>query len=184
MSMIVILRGPCSVGKTATAYALAELMPDSAYLQGDGWPWLSDRTLATLRERSMREGGRFFNSWLAASAGVIVEHGLHAIVDWMFTKDADLRDLLGRLDGLAQPVHVFNLRVDPEEHLRRDAGRPAEERIGEGGVTYFQTEDESGDSTLGSAIDTTRLSPKEVAAAILRQVGENGSAIGADLQAS
>jgi chloramphenicol 3-O-phosphotransferase len=182
--MIVIIRGRCSVGKTTSAHALAELMPDSAHLHGDGWPWMSDRTMETLRERSKDEGYRFFNSWLAASAAVIVEHGFHAIIDWAFTKDADLRDLLVRLEHLAQPVHVCNLVVDREEHLKRDAGRPADERIGTGGVEYFEKEDESASSTLGSVVDTTHLAPKEVAEAILRQIGGREPIAAADSHAS
>lgn len=176
--MVVILRGPSSVGKTTTSYALAEAMPASAYLQGDGFPWMSDQTMQSLRKRSKEEGYHFLNAWLAAGIAVVLEHGFHAVVDWAFTKDAELRDLLARIDHLSHMVHVFNLVVDPEEQLKRDAKRPPDERIGKEGVEHFQTADESARSNMGISIDTTDLSPQEVAERILDQTKGTGQQTG------
>ena len=126
--------------------------------------------MKTLRERSKQEGYHFLNAWMAAGAAVVVKHGFHAIIDWAFTNDAELRDLLERLRHLHQNVHVFNLSVDPDEQLERDSKRPGEERIGKEGVEYFQTADESPRSGLGISIDTTGLTPQEVAGKILERL--------------
>ena len=128
---------------------------------------MSDQTMKTLREQSKQDGYHFLNAWIAAGSAVVVKHGFHAIVDWAFTNDGELRDLLERLRHLEQEVHVFNLSVDPEEQLKRDSKRPREERIGKEGVEYFQTADESAISSLGISIDTTGLTPPEVAGKIL-----------------
>ena len=107
------------------------------------------------------------NAWPAAGIAVAVKHGFRAVVDWAFTKDSELEDLFGRFNHLNQRVHIFNLVVDPEEQLKRDAKRPTEERIGKDGVEYFQTADESARSSLGIRIDTTSLTPQDVARKII-----------------
>ncbi len=168
--MVVIIRGPCSVGKTTAPYALAKLLPDSAYLHGDGFPWMSDRTMQALDRRSREKGDNFRNAWLATGIAVILGHGLHAVVDGMFMQDEELSDLLARLGPVKDSVRIFNLAVDPEEHLKRDAGRPPEQRIGKEGVEYFRTANEWARSNFGVKTDATRSTPKDITIKILDQI--------------
>ena len=110
------------------------------------------------------------NSWIAAEVTVLVERGLHAIVDSYFSRDYELPDLLQLLEPLGQDVHVFLLTVAPEEHLQRDATRPQDWQIGKKGVEHFRMNKESERVSIGTVVDTTSLTAEQVAGRILHEL--------------
>lgn len=174
--MVVVIRGACSVGKTTVAREIVELLPGSAHVACDTMlPWMSDATLATLRDQGKEAFPNLLNTWLVATAQIFAKQEIHLVVDWHFPADAELRDLVGRLAECALPCRVFNLRCSPEEHLRRDGLRPVDEQIGSSGIEYFQTEGSCVDPPCGTDMDTTLLSPRQVAETILAAISGNGA---------
>lgn len=174
--MVIVIRGACSVGKTAVAREIVESLPDSAHVACDAMlPWMSDATLATLRRRGGEVFPDLLNTWLVATAQIFAKQGIHLVVDWHFPADAELRDLVGRLAECALPCRVFNLRCSPEEHLRRDRLRPVDEQIGSGGIEHFRTHGSCVDSPCGTDMDTTLLSPRQVAETILASISGDGT---------
>ncbi len=167
--MVIIVRGACSVGKTTVARELVERLPGSAHVGCDTMlPWMADATLAALQKQGKEAFPELLNAWVAATSRIFAEQGIRLVVDWHFPADEELQDLLQRLDD----CQVFNLLCAPEEHLRRDRQRATEEQIGPDGVEYFRTQGSWVGSPHGTDVDTTAMSPSEVATAILGHLGE------------
>jgi len=138
-------------------------------------PWMSDATLTTLRRRGGEVFPDLLNTWLVATAQIFAKQEIQLVVDWHFPADAELRDLVGRLAECPLACRVFNLRCSPEEHLRRDQLRPVDEQVGSSGIEYFRTQGSWVDSPWGTDIDTTLLSPRNVAETILEAISGNGT---------
>lgn len=170
--MIIIIRGACGIGKTAVSQVLAELIYKAAHIEADQLVYMSDKTMEEVWEQQKHEGFLFLSIWAAAVASALVEHGFHPIIDWMYPVDGHLQDLIRRLRHLEQQIHVFNLLVNPEEHLKRE-----EKRLGGTGreavemVEYFRENNSWANSPIGTAIDTTGQTPEDVARKICRKLG-------------
>jgi len=178
--MIIVIRGAPSVGKTSVAGALVELLEDSALVDGDqGLPGMSEATWHKVCAQDDAGRTSLGNSWILAGVTVLVERGLHVIVDSHFSRDHELPDLLQHLEPLGQDIHVFILTVDPEEHLERDATRPPDWQIGEKGVRHFGTHRESERVPVGTVVDTSGLNAREVAERLLGMLTEDRQQTGA-----
>ncbi len=169
--MVVVIRGACSVGKTAAARSLVHLLPLSAFVEcGEMMPWMSDATLEALRGRAEQTLPDLLNAWLVATAGVLDAQGVHLVIDWHFPADSELQSLLRQLDECALPNRVFNLLCAPEKHLERDSKRHPDAQIKAAGIEYFRREGSWVGSPYGVDIDTTVMSPQDAAKTILEHI--------------
>ena len=177
--MIVIIRGAPSVGKTTVAAALLEQLENSALIEGDqSFPGMSDTAWHSVCAQDDAHRTSLRNSWIVAGVRALVERRLHAIVDSYFSRDYELPHLLQRLESLGQDIHVFILTVNPEEHLGRDATRPADWQIGERGIEHFMTHQESLRVPVGTVVDTSGCTAEKVAERILGMLNGNGQQTG------
>lgn len=175
--MVIIIRGACSVGKTSAARSLVHLLPMSAHVDcGEMMPWMSDATLEALRSQDRQVLPDLLNEWLVPTATVLDRQGVHTIIDWHFPADTELQDLLRRLKECNLPCSVFNLLCSPAEHLSRDQQRQEDLQIGRGGIEYFRQEGSWVGSPHGLDIDTTALTPDDVAKRVVEHIEANKAA--------
>jgi chloramphenicol 3-O-phosphotransferase len=130
-------------------------------------PWMSDATLGALRSRGGNVLPDMQNEWLSATACAFGRQGIDVVIDWFFPSDSELADLLRRLEKRQISARVFNLLCSPEEHLARDRQRDVEGQIGQEGIDYFRRAGSWLNSPYGRDLDTTAMSPEDVARAIV-----------------
>ncbi len=166
--MIVILNGPCGIGKTTVAWALNARFDRAVMLDGDYIGAVHPfeiydpdritylyRTLRHLVAFHVREGGYE-----------------HFVINYVFESPESLAELRRLLAGLADPILTFRLRAAEEEIARRIRGREEDpewylRRFREL-LAIQETAARRGD--LGRPLDTTGLTPEAVVNCIWRQL--------------
>lgn len=123
--VIVLLNGPLGAGKSTLAEALAERLPSSVWLNGDG--------LVALNPPPPDEGRH-----LHATIKLLVDHHgsrgyRHFVIDHLWTEPEELEDLRERLKEVdpSAEIRCFLLTVSAEENLRRIKRRAAARAVDE-----------------------------------------------------
>lgn len=158
MQTVYILSGPAGVGKSTTSRALAEALPNSAYISGDDVshmhvsgrqkPWESETELSLI----------WTNIWSLTRNFLL--HGMDVVIDYVtFPEEAYwLKDKLKELTG--NVVYVV-LWTDHETLLQRDRLRLPEHQMGERCLILMEEFKNSGVSN-NHLFDTTRVNANAI----------------------
>jgi chloramphenicol 3-O-phosphotransferase len=179
-----LITGIPASGKSTVAQALAERLPRSAHVRGDGFrrmivggraetlPGDGSGDLAALTGEALRQL-RLRHSLAASSADAYAAAGFTPVL-----QDVILGDELARTIALlrTRPLHVVVLVPSPEVIAARAAGRD-----GRAGRTYgawtpadLDRALRAGTPRIGLWLDTSRQTPQETVDAILRHAGPTG----------
>jgi chloramphenicol 3-O-phosphotransferase len=166
---VVILNGPAGVGKTTTARLLASMVPNGACVHGDALR----EFIVSRQDGTVRQGLGFLNG--ASIVTNFVEAGYDLVVfDYVFEKSHGLDVFRSGYHGAA-PVHLFTLWADLDRVIDRERSRPGRGRLGQRVTDCYRTMEQHLGS-LGCVIDTSEISPRHVADAILDRCAD-GDAI-------
>jgi len=166
--MIIIINGPLGIGKTQASWALMRRFPRAVMLDADyvaefhPFDYYNDEHLA------------YAHVTLRVLAGHHVSHGFqHFVINWVFETPFQLDRLMRLLADLGLPIYAFRLLCAPDEIERRVRRRNLpdldyELRRSRELIDILDRAAHTGD--IGTPLDTTSLTPEQVADAILRQV--------------
>lgn len=157
MKKLYLVGGTMGVGKTTTARALRDLLPDSVLLDGD-WCWdmrpfrVNDETKAMVMDNICFLLNRFLRCSTLQNV----------VFCWVMHRQEIIDEILSRLDG-AFEVRCVSLVCAPEELARRierdiAEGRRAPEDV-DRSVARLPLYDEL--NTI--RVDTSRMTPEETA---------------------
>lgn len=161
--MIVIINGPCGIGKTTVAWKLQHRFERSVMLDGDH--------VGAVHPFEIYDDARI--AYLYRTMQHLIKYHVAAggyqdfVINYVFETPESLADLCGLLDGLAGEVRTFRLVASDEAIEARIRGR---EDAGDLEwylnrykelVTIQTAAAKRGD--MGEVVDTTGLLPTEVA---------------------
>lgn len=161
---VIILNGPMGVGKTTTAHALVDRLAPALFLDGDH--------VADFRPFDVREATHL-DYVEATLAHLIAFHAANGfdrqVVAWVFESGERLGDFEARLRAQGHAVHAFRLACEAAEHEARVRARGREnlhwelKRHRELAHAFELAAARGG---LGRTLDTTDMTPEDVAEAI------------------
>lgn len=162
MSKLIFIGGPPAVGKTTVAHLLWHELDHCAWLEGDA-VWRIRPFSVTPASRRLAEAN------ITAVLGNYLESGYsHVLLSWVLHRLDLIQRLLAPLEGLAKEVHQFTLVATPEVLRRRFELDPKRGRFSE--LPLWRLEEAA--SLPTRQIDTTSLSPSEVARLIISELGD------------
>lgn len=168
--MIVIINGPCGVGKTEISWKLVEIFDRAVMLDGD--------YIGAVHPFEFYDDERVEHLYrtIHLLVGFHVEHGYaNFVVNYVFETPESLAQLRGMLSDLDSLTHVFRLTA-PEEEIEqrirtRNTGNAAWELDRFRELTaIMEAAADRGD--MGYEIDTAGLTAQETAEAIWRNIHE------------
>ena len=167
--MIIIINGPCGIGKTSTAWALNELFDRAVMLDGD--------FIGAVHPMEIHDPQRvaYLYKTLAHLVGYHRREGGYRnfVINYVFEEPSSLTALKDRLAEFDGRIHAFRLVATNESIEARIRGRETEP----GELAWYlnrykelvaiqETAAQQGD--LGAVIDTTERTVSEVATEIFR----------------
>ena len=163
--MILLLRGPASVGKSTIGRLLGEKLPSLARVDLEDLmrllpdpEWDERRSAVTLRNAAA----------LAASFGAA---GYDLLVEGRFARAGDLDRVLAAVRESAEnprgPVFLFTLTAPLEALRKRNSSRPAGERAADAELRATYEAFREAAETRGYFLDSRDLDPRETARLIL-----------------
>lgn len=164
--MIIILNGPCGVGKTTTAERLNMMLDRSVMLDGD--------YLGQVNPFEIYSEARIDH--LYATFQVNIAHHQqyeyeHFIINYVFESETSLKDLMRRVQPLSPDIFVFRLYVSEEENERRICQRATDAVEWElNRCKVLSAIMEPFGDGIGERLDVTELTVDEVANLILTKV--------------
>ncbi len=170
--MVIIINGPCGIGKTTLAWELLGRFDRAVMLDGDyigafhpGWD--EDKSRPAYLRKTLHHLVAFHQQEGQYS---------HFVINYVFERPEALADLVGRLALLNNPVYTFRLIADESVIEQRIRGREQGDDLA-WYLTRFrqllaiQTENaKRGD--LGIVVDTTALTAAGTADHIMQIVGK------------
>ncbi len=168
-AQVVILNGPMGVGKTTTARALVDRLAPALFLDADH--------VADFRPFDVREPAHldYIEDTLCHMLAFHASQGFErVVVAWVFETAERLGHFSERLRAQGHAVHAFRLTCDAREHEARVRARNREnldwELMRHRELAHgFETAAARG--ALGRTLDTTDLSPDEVADVVAELIG-------------
>jgi DNA polymerase III delta prime subunit len=161
MSKLILLGGPPGIGKTTVAHLLWHELDHCAWLEGDA-VWQISPFSVTPASKRLAEAN------ITAVLRNYLESGYaHVLLSWVLHRLDLIQRLVAPLGGLAKEVHQFTLVATPEVLRERFERDPKRGRFSE--LPLWRLEEAA--SLPTRQIDTTRLSPSEVARLIITELG-------------
>ena len=161
MAQIVLIGGPPGVGKTTALRRVAERVPRCAWLDGDN-VWRIRPFEVTAETRSLVEGNivHVLRSFLQARYRDV-------FLTWVLHDEALIERLLAPLRPFARDVAVLHLVASPDVLRARCESDPARGSVGPRVLERLAQIE----ALPYPRIDTSELSPDQVAERILEQLG-------------
>ena len=160
--MVIIINGPCGVGKSTTSEILSGMLDRCVYINCDevhnmviGAPidslhiGLTDKNISSL-VRNFAESGYD-----------------NIIIDNVYETESHLKRVLDDLKKNEIEIYVFRLTCDLFENIKRDGQRCEEDVCGENRVIELYKIFEDAGESVGHVIDVTFKSAREVALEII-----------------
>ncbi len=160
--MIIVLNGPCGVGKSTVAKLISEQLDHPIYIKGDDvlnmivnseiileHVLLTERNLVRLVKNFTQGGYKNY------------------IIDFVYEEQYCLDRFVTELKKFVRDVFVIRLFCDLEENVRRDRERDPEDICGRERVIELNEVFSGVGDQLGHAIDNTSLSPTETVELIM-----------------
>lgn len=161
MSKLILLGGPPGIGKTTVAHLLWHELDHCAWLEGDA-VWQISPFSVTPASKRLAEAN------ITAVLRNYLESGYaHVLLSWVLHRLDLIQRLVAPLEGLAKEVHQFTLVATPEVLRERFELDPKRGRFSE--LPLWRLDEAA--SLPTRQIDTTRLSPSEVARLIITELG-------------
>lgn len=152
--MIIIVNGPCGVGKSTVAKLISEQLEYPIYIKGDDvlnmivnsginleHVLLTERNLVSLVRNFAQSGYKNY------------------IIDFVYEEQYCLKRFVTELKKCICDVFVIRLFCDLQENIRRDSERSSEDICGKERVIELNEVFSSVGDQLGYAIDNSSLSP-------------------------
>ncbi len=166
--MIIIINGSLGVGKTSVADQLHYKFDKSVHLDGD--------SIGDVHPFEIYDDARIYHLYrtLELLIGFHQKNGYHNfVINYVFESSESLQELLNLLRPLDTSIHIYWLTCDEEEQAKRIRNRRREELPWE--LKRFVElqriqKKASQHGFIGKEVDTTRLTSKEVAEAIWKDV--------------
>ena len=161
MSKLILLGGPPGIGKTTVAHLVWHELDHCAWLEGDA-VWQIRPFAVTPASRRLAEAN------ITAVLRNYLESGYaHVLLSWVLHRLDLIQRLVAPLAGLAKEVHQFTLVATAEVLRERFELDPKRGRFSQ--LPLWRLEEAA--SLPTRQIDTTRLSPSEVARLIITELG-------------
>lgn len=166
--MIIIINGSLGVGKSSVADQLRYKFDKSIHLDGDH--------IADVHPFRIYDEARLDHLYrtLELLVGFHQKNGYHNfVINYVFETPESLQELLDLLRPLDPSIHCYWLTCDQEEQAQRIQNRSREDLEWELGrfVELRRIQQEASQrGFIGKEVDTTRLSPEDVAQIIWEDV--------------
>ena len=159
MSKLVLLGGPTGVGKSTTLRMMERSLPKLALLDADDvWRVSDDLAMEENRNIAISNATRVLQGYVEARCET-------AILAWVFARSLLYEPIIAGLEDTFDAVHQLYLVATPQALRQRLAARDSLNRL-----DYSISRLELIRSLPYPKIDTTDLSPAEVADGVLERV--------------
>jgi hypothetical protein len=161
VSELILLGGPPAIGKTTVARFVWHSLDRSAWLDGDA-VWKIRPFEVTPASTQLAEAN------ITAVLGNYLESGYNYVLfSWVLHRLDLIERIVAPLADLAEEVHQFTLVATPQALRERFELDPKRGPLSDLALRRLN----EATSLPTNQIDTTRLSPSEVAGIILAQIG-------------
>jgi broad-specificity NMP kinase len=161
VSKLILIGGPPGVGKTTIAHLLWHDLDHCAWLEGDA-VWQIRPFSVTPASRRLAEAN------ITAVLRNYLESGYaHVLLSWVLHRRDVIQRLLAPLEDVTKEVFQFTLVATPEVLRERFELDPRRGRFSQ--LPLWRLEEAA--SLPTRQIDTTRMSPSQVAQLIITEVG-------------
>jgi hypothetical protein len=161
VSKLILLGGPPGIGKTTVAHLLWHELDHCAWLEGDA-VWQIRPASLTPASKRLAEAN------VTAVLRNYLEAGYaHVLLSWVLQRTDLIQRLIAPLEELAEEVYHFTLVATPEVLRERFERSPKRGRFSHLPLWIL----EEAVSLPTRQIDTTGLSPSQVAHLIIKEVG-------------
>ena len=159
MSKLVLLGGPTGVGKSITLKLLANQLPRSALLDADDvWRISEDLAVDGTRSIALSNVVGVLNGYFQAKCEI-------GILSWVFARPLLYEPVISGLKDTVDAIHQLYLVASPEALRQRLGGRNSLDRL-----EYSISRLELIQQLPYPKIDTTELSPTDVANRVLEHI--------------
>ena len=162
MSKLILIGGPPGIGKTTVAHLLWHELEHCAWLEGDA-VWKIRPFSVTPASKRLAEA-----NIISVLRNYLESGYAHVLLSWVLHRLDLIQRLVAPLEGLAKEVHRFTLVATPEVLRERFELDPKRGRFST--LPLWRLEEAA--SLPTRQIDTTSLSPSEVARIILTELGD------------
>jgi broad-specificity NMP kinase len=158
---LILIGGPPAIGKTTVTHLLWHELEHAAWLEGD--------SVWQIRPFSLTPAStRLAEANITAVLRNYLEAGYaHVLLSWVLHRSDLVQRLVAPLERLAKEVHQFTLVATPEVLRERFERDPRRGRFSQ--LPLWRLEEAA--SLPTHQIDTTDLSPSQVAQLIITEVG-------------
>jgi GrpB-like predicted nucleotidyltransferase (UPF0157 family)/predicted kinase len=172
-AMIILINGPCGIGKTSVSWELAAFFERAVMLDGD--------YIGAVSPFEIYDGARvayLYRTLRHLAAWHIEQGGYHDfVINYVFESPESLAALRHMLSDLDDVIYAFRLVASDEEIAARIRGRGGDEDDTAWHLARYKElvaiqEAAAQHGDMGFVVDTTRLNAREVAAAIWKNIHE------------
>lgn len=152
--MIIILNGPCGVGKSSVAKLISEQLEHPIYIKGD------DVLNMVVNSEIILENILLTERNVVSLVKNFAQSGYkNYVIDFVYEEQYCLKRFVTELKKFIRDVFVIRLFCDLEENVRRDSERSSEDICGKERVIELNQVFSNVGDQLGHAIDNSALSP-------------------------
>lgn len=166
--MVIILNGPCGVGKSTVAQKLAARLNKCVHIRVD-----DIRNFIVDAEINEEQNDIADINTLCITKNFVESGYNNIIIDNVFESSGHLSGFIKKIKLIDNDVHSFRLYASIEENIKRNLERRVENIMDESRVHELYDVFSDSGNEIGEMINTTNMSAEETAEIILKNINDN-----------
>lgn len=165
--MLVIINGPCGVGKSTVSQCLSKKLDDCVYIRGD------DVHNMIVDSQVILEHITITDQNISSLVKNFVSNGYkNIIIDNVYEEPSHLHAVVNELKKYIPDIYIFRLTCELKENIRRDGQRISVDVCGEKRVIELNEIYKNAQNGMGFVIDATHISAECIAVEIRKYINQ------------